>query len=104
MSDTICHHLATISQALPDNKVHVAIWGRQDPDGPHVGPMNFVIWAAAFYVDKTWMITVSLNRINWMISFRCLTEAEPFVCCCQLCNNNSHLHITALNCAILLIE
>ena len=20
------------------------IWGRQDPSGPHVGPMNFVIW------------------------------------------------------------
>ena len=19
-------------------------WGRQDPDGPHVGPMNFAIW------------------------------------------------------------
>ena len=20
------------------------VWGRQDPDGPHVGPMNFAIW------------------------------------------------------------
>ena len=33
---------------LPDSKVHEAnmgpIWGRQDPDGPHVGPMNFAIW------------------------------------------------------------
>ena len=32
----------------PDNKVHGAnvgpIWGRQDPGGPHVGPMNFAIW------------------------------------------------------------
>ena len=32
----------------PDSKVHGAnmgpIWGRQDPDGSHVGPMNFVIW------------------------------------------------------------
>ena len=31
----------------PDSKVHGAsmgpIWGRQDPDGPHVGPMNFAI-------------------------------------------------------------
>ena len=31
----------------PDSKVHGAnmgpIWGRQDPGGPHVGPMNFVI-------------------------------------------------------------
>ena len=32
----------------PDSKVHGAnmglIWGRQDPDGPHVDPMNFAIW------------------------------------------------------------
>ena len=31
-----------------DSKVHGAnmgpIWGRKDPDGPHVGPINFVIW------------------------------------------------------------
>ena len=36
---------------LPDNKVHGAnmgpIWGRQDPDGPHVGPMNPAIWGPA---------------------------------------------------------
>ena len=33
---------------IPDSKVHGAImgpiWGRQDPGGPHVGPMNFAIW------------------------------------------------------------
>ena len=32
----------------PDSKVHGAnmgpIWGRQDPGGLHVGPMNFIIW------------------------------------------------------------
>ena len=32
----------------PDSKVHGAnmgpIWGRQDPGGPHGGPMNFAIW------------------------------------------------------------
>ena len=31
-----------------DSKVHGAnkghIWGRQDPGGPNVGPMNFAIW------------------------------------------------------------
>ena len=31
----------------PDSKVHKVnmgpIWGRQDPGGPHVGPMNFAI-------------------------------------------------------------
>ena len=34
----------------PDSKVHGAnmgpIWGRQDPGGPHVGPMNFAIWVS----------------------------------------------------------
>ena len=33
----------------PDSKVHWAnmgsTWGRQDPGGPHVGPMDFAIWA-----------------------------------------------------------
>ena len=35
-------------QYLPDGKINGAnmgpIWGRQDPGGPHVGPMNFAIW------------------------------------------------------------
>ena len=34
-----------VFQTIPDGKVHGAnmghIWGRQDPGGPHVGPMNF---------------------------------------------------------------
>ena len=37
-----------IVQNTPDSNVHGAnmgpIWGRQDPGGPHVGPMNFAIW------------------------------------------------------------
>ena len=37
-------------QTAPDSKVHGAnmgpIWGRQDPGGPHVGPMNFAIWGS----------------------------------------------------------
>ena len=35
-------------ESIPDCKVHGAnmgpIWGWQDPGGPHVGPMNLVIW------------------------------------------------------------
>ena len=38
---------------FPDSKVHGAkmgpIWGRQDPGGPHVDPMNFAIWVILFY-------------------------------------------------------
>ena len=35
-------------QLYPDSKVHGAnmgpIWGRQDPGGPHGGPINLAIW------------------------------------------------------------
>ena len=38
----------TIFGTYPDNKVNGAnvgpTWGRQDPGGPHVDPMNFAIW------------------------------------------------------------
>ena len=41
----------------PDSMVRGAnmgpIWSRQDPGGPHVGPMNFAIW-----------VGISLN--NWV--------------------------------------
>ena len=36
------------NEISPDNKVYGAnmgsIWGRQDPGGPHVGPMKLTIW------------------------------------------------------------
>ena len=39
----------------PDSKDHGAnmllIWGRQDPGGPHVGPMNFAIWVVYISMD-----------------------------------------------------
>ena len=38
----------------PNSKVHGAnmgpIWGRQDPGGSHVGPINFVIWDPALRI------------------------------------------------------
>ena len=34
-------------KGFPDNKVYGAnmgpVWGKQNPGGPHVGPMNFAI-------------------------------------------------------------
>ena len=37
-----------LAHRFPDSKVHGAnmgpTWGRQDPGGPHVGPMNFALW------------------------------------------------------------
>ena len=40
--------LLPFGNTYTDSKVHGSnmgsIWGRQDPGGPHVGPMNFAIW------------------------------------------------------------
>ena len=53
-SQILIHPLKYIGPLKPSlkNKVHGAnmgpIWDRQDPGGPHVGPMNFAI-CAPFY-------------------------------------------------------
>ena len=55
---------------FPDSKVHGAnmrpIWGRQDPGGPHGGPMNFTIWVEALrpvdaYVRWIYRLHISRN-------------------------------------------
>ena len=42
---------------MPESKVHGAnmgpIWGRQDPGGPNVGPMNFAIWDSIRTIGKS---------------------------------------------------
>ena len=42
------------SSQYPDTKVHGVnvgpVWGRQDPGGPHVGPMNLAIWVSMHYI------------------------------------------------------
>ena len=53
--------------SFPDSKVHGAhigpIWDRQDPGGPHVGPMNFVIWVTIYItVPDTLMVSWMKNR------------------------------------------
>ena len=48
-----------------DSKIHGAnmgpIWGRQDPGGPHAGPMNFANWVQ--YCDKK--IVFELFQGGW---------------------------------------
>ena len=62
-SGTLCYCSQVTWQDNPDSKVHGAnmgsIWGRQDPGGPHAGPMNFAIWACThtgvrFISDYRW--------------------------------------------------
>ena len=51
--DSLTNH---VIDRYPDSKVHGAnmgpIWGRQDPGGPHVDPMNFAIWV--HYTSRLW--------------------------------------------------
>ena len=50
----------SIVDIVPDSKVRGAnmgpIWGRQDPGGPHVGPMNFAIWFAIYWGERQFEI------------------------------------------------
>ena len=49
---------------IHDSKVHGSnmgpTWGRQNPGGPHVGPMNFAIWDSTCGInfDFDWKIAV----------------------------------------------
>ena len=68
----ICDQFTQITQdpligtlpTSPDSKAHGAnmgpIWGRQDPSGPHVGPMNIATWViiallSAQYSSRIWV-------------------------------------------------
>ena len=48
----MCKYGVVIFIRYRDNKVYGAnmglIWGRQDPGGPRVGPINFAIWVTLF--------------------------------------------------------
>ena len=69
------------ADGFPDGKVRGAnmgpIWGREDPDGPHVGPMNFAIWVATdschrfypydFLISKNKIIGVANDELKPML-------------------------------------
>ena len=50
----------SIVDIVPDSKVRGSnmgpIWGRQDPGGPHVVPMNFAIWGAIHWEERQFEI------------------------------------------------
>ena len=59
---------------IPDSKVDGAnmgpIWGRQDPDGPHIGPMNLAIWVGLFSQQYSQNIPHSQSiRTSYEVSF-----------------------------------
>ena len=67
----------------PDNNVNGAnmgpTWGRQDPGGPHDGPMNFVIWVATIIALE---VPVQAMYWTWTCSLLCLLI--PWYICYQV--------------------
>ena len=65
MTFCICP-IRIVKVLYPDTKVHGAnmgpIWGRQDPGGPHVGPMNLIIWVAIHWSPM--MISMQRSSIT----------------------------------------
>ena len=69
------------------------IWGRQDPGGPHVGPINFALWdtrhsqpRAAETISalpELWLLTVKVSDAWWC------HQMETFSTLLVLCAGNS---------------
>ena len=57
--------IALLADNFPDSKVYGAnmgpIWDRQDPGGPHVGPMNFAFWVGT---ERCWAICSSYDNVR----------------------------------------
>ena len=57
---------------IPDSKVHGAnmgpIWDRQDPGGPHVGPMDLAIW-------DSWQVTATHLNTE-LLGYQCSSSSN----------------------------
>ena len=66
-----CYHIACtyMINTVIESKFHGAnmgpIWGRQDPGGPHVGPMNFAIWV---FVSPVCAVS-NMFELNYSIKY-----------------------------------
>ena len=73
---------------FPDSQVHGAnmgpIWGRQDPGGPHVGPMNIAIWDCMYWFPKSPVIPCGPT---------CILCGHENNCSCQIDNHSLLLAI-----------
>ena len=67
-----------IQWRFPDSKVHGAnigpIWGRQDPGGPYVGPINLDIWVHLIIHEWIHKLHIALQEANINILAAMLSE------------------------------
>ena len=68
-TDNITRH--NEDSKAPDRKVHGAnmgpTWGRQDPCGSHVGPMNLAIWGRATFCATLYVVGSLLLLLNYIL-------------------------------------
>ena len=93
----ICHRKQLLGKnitcimLIPDSKVHGAtmgpIWGRQDPGGPHAGPMRFAIWDDSCFVFYHEFVQLMYTHIIWS----CLTSTR------HACDNISNIPLSRTN-------
>ena len=92
---------------FPDSKVRGAnmgpIWGRQDPGGPQVGPMNFAIWDYYYKLLGKNIFIITSRRIHhaYIFGLQCMiipqtkqmtkrytlyiADSMNSMCCCVYC-------------------
>ena len=72
----------------PDCKIHGTnvgpTWGRQDPDGPHVGPMNFVLWGQyAAELDNSLVFRRCSCNLK-LITFKLISRMDILNVSCEI--------------------
>ena len=75
-----------LGQVYPERKVRGAnmgpIWGRQDPGGPHVGPINFAFWVII-------QLAVKIDGRIWINESHKFTEMGNIITTKQVAFNKS---------------
>ena len=61
------------------------IWGRQDPGGPHVGPMNLAIWDCFKCYLITGIMCWLLQKCNSFIMIGLCSKPFQWICECDKC-------------------
>ena len=64
-----------------DSKVHGAImgpiWGRQDPGGPHVGPMNIAFWD--IYACGRWQYKGLSLKMRYFLEGKIIIKKKTYM-------------------------
>ena len=73
---------------IPDSKVHGVdmgpTWGRQDPGGPHVGPMNFAIWGWLYgkirgFVDQLISVMIASSGVKMLAKIKMSASMDDVI-------------------------